>query len=119
MWRTENRRIIGILVLLENAFQKNTKTYGAKRRLLLHSSIQKCCHQNKKLFRGLFRTQSRIYNEVFCKKYLPASQLVHDVVTTLVRSNAVTTLFLQCRCPDQNLTLLQRRVFNVSFPTRY
>ena len=35
------------------------------------------------------------------------------------QSNVVTTLSFRRRCSDQNLTLLQRRVFDVDFLTRY
>ena len=35
------------------------------------------------------------------------------------RINVVTTLFFRRHCPCQNLTLLQCRVLNANFPTRY
>ena len=53
------------------------------------------------------------------------TQLAHDVVATLgfgcilvaTSDNVVRTLCFRRHCYDERLTLLQRRVFDVGFPT--
>ena len=59
------------------------------------------------------------------KWILVLTQLAHDVVATLGFScilvatldNVVTTLYFRRHYYDKKLTLLQRRVFDVGFPT--
>ena len=54
-----------------------------------------------------------------------SNQLAHDVVATLGFScilvatldNVVTTLYFRRHYYDKKLTLLQRRVFDIGFPT--
>ena len=59
------------------------------------------------------------------KWILVLTQLAHDVVATLgfscilvaTSDNVVTTLYFRRHYYDEKLTLLQRRVFDVGFPT--